>query len=384
VTPAPLRIALLVKALPLHRPGGQERHAWTLARGLAAAGHHVTAVTSAHPEGHAQTHTDGVSLVHLRAPAGGNSLALFRAIARWCRAFDGEFDIFHAQGFAAMLARPSQTPLVTTVHGTVWSETPLSRQVRPMLSLGERAAALWRFKARTLLGPLAHRAWARSARLIVDSDFTRGELVRAHPDWAARIDVVPLGVELPPELPERPPLGPGGRIRILCVGRVERVRGIEDLLEALDDPALRDRFDVTVVGDGPARRGLDRRAPDWHFAGRVDDEELAQHWRRADLFVNPEWSQPAFGLVTLEALSWGLPILGTQAGATPEIVTPETGWLVAPCRPEALREVLAQIAADPAMLRRRAAPARQRAEEFTVERMVEGTLSTYLRATGRF
>lgn len=383
-----LRVALLVKALPLHHPGGQEHHTWTLARGLARAGHRVTAVTTAHPGGMESLSVDGVAIQFLRSTSPGrNSWGFFTQMARWVRLFDGEFDVFHSQGFAAMRARPVRTPLVTTVHGTVWSETPLARQVWPLLTRREKLAALWRFKGRTVLGPLAHAQWHRAARLLCDSEFTRGELLQLESAWADRIDVVPLGQDLPVPV-ERDP--PGTVIALLSVGRLERVRGLADLLEALARLRERGRFHLTVVGDGPDRRriecliGSQGLGGQVTLTGRVDDETLAGLWRRADLFVNPEWSQPAFGLVSLEALAWGVPVLGTRTGATPEIVTPATGWLVPPRQPDALAEVLAEISGDPARLRAKASACRARAAEFPVERMVQGTVDAYLRAMGRW
>jgi glycosyltransferase involved in cell wall biosynthesis len=381
-----LRIALLVKALPLHRPGGQENHAWDLARGLVEEGHHVTIVTSAHPAGETETAIDGVRVVHLSGTAPGrNSAALFARVGRWAQAFEGEFDILHAQGFAAMWVRPGKTPLVSTVHGTVWSETPLARQVRPLLSAGEKLAALWRFAPRTLLGPLAHRQWRRSARLVCDSAFTRNELLRLNPRWADRIAVVPLGIALLREVPSRDENLEGRQIQLLTVGRLVKIRGLNDLLEALASLPEKGRFRLTVVGDGPHLFMLERHAEALglteivRFTGQVDAESLAHHWREADLFVNPEWSQPAFGLVSLEALGWGLPVLGTRTGATPEIITDDVGWLVSPGRPGALGERLARLASTPGLIRERRQAARRRAEAFPISAMVEGTVEAYRR-----
>jgi glycosyltransferase involved in cell wall biosynthesis len=384
-----LRIALLVKALPLHHPGGQENHTWALARGLVREGHQVTTVTTAHPTGERELQIDGVRIIPLAGTTPGrNSWGFFGRVARWVQVFEGEFDTLHAQGFAALRVKPRMTPLVTTVHGTVWSETPLAPQVRGHLGWGAWIAAMWRFRSRTLLGPLVHRQWRRSNRLVCDSEFTRSEVLRRWPDWEPRIDVVPLGIERLPaprerdeDLAERP-------IHLLSVGRQERVRGLEDLLEALAGLPDPGRFLLTVVGGGPHAGAISRLAerlglgPVVNLRGRVDNEILAQCWREADLFVNPEWSQPAFGLVSLEALGQGLPVLGTRTGATPEIVTAEVGWLVEPRRPEGLRERLAHLAAHPGEITARREACRHRAEEFTVEAMVQGTERVYRKAIG--
>ena len=72
----------------------------------------------------------------------------------------------------------------------------------------------------------------------------------------------------------------------------------------------------------------------------------------------------------------------TATGATPEIVTSEVGWLVPPGQPEALGAVLSQLAQDSSPIPARRAAARARAEAFTVQAMVAGTLNSYLRAVG--
>jgi glycosyltransferase involved in cell wall biosynthesis len=160
-------------------------------------------------------------------------------------------------------------------------------------------------------------------------------------------------------------------------------KGLGDLLAALSNHPLRDHFHLTAVGDGPfldslrsqvAQSGLRETVT---LAGRVGDDELAALWRGADLFVDPEWSQPAFGLVTLEAMGWGLPVLGTSTGATPEIATPECAVLVPPGRPDALGAALSELAGDPLRLRAMGATGRTRAETFTVDRMVTQTAAVY-------
>lgn len=378
-----LRIALLVKALPLHFPGGQERHAWDLARGLAAKGHHVTVVTTAHPSGEKESQIDGVRIVHLSGTTPGrNSWGFFKQIGRWVAAHDGDFDVFHAQGFAALLANPKRTPLVTTVHGTVWSETPLARQVWPRLKFREMLAAMWRFKTRFLLSGLIRLAWKSSAVLLCDSLFTRGELLRIDKSWAEKIVVVPLGVSIPKELIVRRRDYEEHPLHLLCVGRLERVKGLEDAIAAVDQ--LRDHrtnFVLTIVGDGPHRAALERQVAESEatirMLGRVDNETLAKCWYEADIFVNPEWSQPAFGLVSLEAMGWSLPVLATRVGATPEIVDETVGHLFGPEDRADLFGTLDHWARQPEEISKRAVEAYVRAAQFTVEQMVEGTLAAY-------
>jgi glycosyltransferase involved in cell wall biosynthesis len=81
---------------------------------------------------------------------------------------------------------------------------------------------------------------------------------------------------------------------------------------------------LVVAGDGPLRGRLEalaRRAGGTiDFAGFVPDDDLVRYFQAADLFVLPSVDLEAFGLVTVEALACGTPVLGTQRCATPEIL----------------------------------------------------------------
>jgi glycosyltransferase involved in cell wall biosynthesis len=102
--------------------------------------------------------------------------------------------------------------------------------------------------------------------------------------------------------------------------------GLEQLLHALR--MLPEEIKLAVVGGGllteELRRlscelGIDGRVC---FAGRVAEEELPDWYRAADLFVLPTVAYEGFGMVTVEALASGTPVVGTPAGATPELLEP--------------------------------------------------------------
>jgi glycosyltransferase involved in cell wall biosynthesis len=99
------------------------------------------------------------------------------------------------------------------------------------------------------------------------------------------------------------------------IGRVAVEKNIEAFLE-LDLPGSK-----WVVGDGPARASLERRYPAARFLGMKSGEELAWHYRQADVFVFPSRTD-TFGLVMLEAMACGTPVAAYPVSGPIDVVTP--------------------------------------------------------------
>jgi glycosyltransferase involved in cell wall biosynthesis len=137
-----------------------------------------------------------------------------------------------------------------------------------------------------------------------------------------------------------------------------------------------------IAGDGLLRADLEAAAQALDLAGRVH----FLGWRSdaqavlgaLDLLLAPSlWE--GFGLVFLEAMALGVPVLSTHVSAIPEVVIDgETGWLVPPRDPDAIAAALREALSDPALLRARGEQGRQRLQaHFTVQAMVERTLAVY-------
>jgi glycosyltransferase involved in cell wall biosynthesis len=99
------------------------------------------------------------------------------------------------------------------------------------------------------------------------------------------------------------------------IGRVAVEKNIEAFLQ-LELPGVK-----WVVGDGPARASLERRFPDARFFGMKSGEELAWHYRQADVFVFPSRTD-TFGLVMLEAMACGTPVAAYPVSGPIDVVTP--------------------------------------------------------------
>ena len=103
---------------------------------------------------------------------------------------------------------------------------------------------------------------------------------------------------------------------------------------------------VTFIGDGPLKFAIEERAAAWNISdrvtlvGEVRHDQIAQHMKRADVLCLPSLRE-GYPNVLLEALACGLPIVATNVGGVPEIVTDESlGILVPPGRPAELAHAL--------------------------------------------
>jgi glycosyltransferase involved in cell wall biosynthesis len=148
---------------------------------------------------------------------------------------------------------------------------------------------------------------------------------------------------------------------LLFVGRLTEEKGVALLLSAWcrrPDGAL---GRLVVVGDGPLRPLVEEAAQqrgDVLFRGRLAPGEVQAEMRRAAAVVVPSvWSEP-FGLVAVEAMANGRPVLVTATGALPELVGPSAGWIIEP-QLQALADVLPIVVRDAAG---RASAARARYE----------------------
>jgi glycosyltransferase involved in cell wall biosynthesis len=131
----------------------------------------------------------------------------------------------------------------------------------------------------------------------------------------------------------------------LFVGRLEPDKGITDLIAA----AKACKVPLIVVGDGPLRARLERENPNVLFTGWLGPGEVASHAAKARMLVMPSRFPEPFGMVAVEALQSGLPVVVPEtAFLADEIAAGGLGLVYDPRNPDALTDALAQMACMPA------------------------------------
>lgn len=384
-----MKVALLVRALPAHRMGGLELHTRDLAVALDARGHEVHVFTTPLPIQPGPDLLAQSIRVHTlpRARPADYSILFWQGLRRLVEAEErsGNFDVIHAQEFAGLYWRRFDEPFVCTVHGTMFSETLLDRRYFARLSPAEKLGAIWRFKARVALQPAFRGMLARSDQIIVDSIFTRQELLRISPFLQDRIREVPLGLDQSRyDLRPARKNDPARRLTIVLLGRIQEMKGLRIAAEAarvLHERRVRVEF--VIGGRGVYERELRSLIARWgmqdlvRFAGYVPPDQLSSFLRSGDVFLFPDLTHPAFGLVAVEAMLHGLPVIGAYSGAIPEVVTPENGWLYEPWNVDELVGTIESIVKDPDVLARKSVAAQETAHRYTASKMAEQVEAVY-------
>ena len=225
-----------------------------------------------------------------------------------------------------------------------------------------------------LLKGLAVRLFAD--RIVAVSGAVKAALIAsgADPD---RIRVIPGGVDLRPY--EGLPALAGGVVGAL--GRLEREKGFDLLLQAMAQLAGEARPPRLILGgDGSQREALAQQAREAglpvEMAGFVSD--VPAFLGQTGLFALSSRSE-GLGLVLVEAMAAGRPVVATRVGGVPEVVVDgETGLLVEPGDVDALAAAIRRLLADPALAQRMGAAGRERVRAlFSAERMAEQTAAVY-------
>ena len=191
-----------------------------------------------------------------------------------------------------------------------------------------------------------------SDRVVAISTFTAND-VRSISDVPA--EVIPYTVGLSDKSNIKDKKSKTDRPEILTVGRMVERKGVRYLIEAMQKlPQAR----LEVVGGGPLLPELKEQAKDVgvtdrvHFAGKVSEQELMEHYRRAAVYVQPgiidsRGDTEMLGVVLLEAMHYGVPVIGSDLGGITDIIINEkTGLLVPQKDPKALAGAIGRILED--------------------------------------
>jgi glycosyltransferase involved in cell wall biosynthesis len=328
-----LKVAVLTTSYPRYPGDGVGRFVAAAVEHVRRRGVDVEVVGPEQFRGYGLTYGHGVAGNLRRRPW----LALFvpALLASFVRAARRvEADLLHAHWLpAGWVAARTGKPYVVQVWGT---DVELARR------------APW----------LARRV-LRDARLVIAASTALAESARQL--GASEVRVIPSGVDLPAEVGEeaRPP-------EVLYAGRLSPEKGVLELVAAAEGLKL------VVAGDGPLRP----RVPG--ALGFVPHGELQGLYARAAIVACPS-RREGFGVACLEAMAHARPVVATDVGGLRDLVVDgETGLVVPPRRPEALRAALERLLGDEELRRRLGAAGRERAREhFSWQAVTDATLAAY-------
>ena len=215
----------------------------------------------------------------------------------------------------------------------------------------------------------------RVDRVLATSRYSASQIVRAYAVAPERVSIVPEGIELDRwrrALESAEDLRKGEAC-VLCVAHLYPRKDVATLLAAMK--RLTRGAVLRVVGTGPELGRLQDRARDLdlgpraEFLGHVSYARLAAEYRRAAVFCLPS-RQEGFGIVFLEAMAAGVPIVAARAGAVPELLGDgEFGTLVPPGDDAALAAALEKLLGDSAARKRLASAGLARVARYDAPRV---------------
>ncbi len=313
--------------------------------------------------------------LHGHVPSFVDSVEAFRSEHRLT------YELVHSHYWLSGVAASELSKMWQVPHVTMFHTTALTKM---LARIGEQESQ----------GRIeAERAVIADANaIIVSTEQERADISRLYETGTAKISVLPAGVDLemfsPSEKSEaRRSLGLPDRNIVLSVGRVEPLKGFDILLMAM--ATLDERADNTVVivgggaEDSPelerlrdlARSlGLEDRII---FTGAVSQEQLSVYYNAADVYVMPSYYE-SFGLVALEAMACGVPVIASRVSGPRSFVrSGETGYLIDRRCPEPFAQKIDTLLHNPILRESMGRAARSHAETLGWDMVGRRTLDVY-------
>jgi len=359
-----LRIAMLsVHSCPVGKlgskdTGGMSVYIRELARELGKRGHVVDIYTRAHDPAESQIVQlgDKARIIHLQA---GEVEPIDKLVV-----------YSHLEDFACSLEdfRVSNGLEYDLIHSHYWLSGWVGRRIQrwwdvPHVimfhTLGALKNAVGVGANEPALRIMAERELVRDChRIIAATEKGKEELVSYYGSSPEKISVIPCGVNLDlfrhlDKETARRSLGLNGHNIILFVGRIDPLKGVDKLLMALPKLDTRHNLKLLVIGGDedsqPEVERLQRLSRSLHiqdsvtFAGIVDQRELPFYYSAADVCVIPSYYE-SFGLVALESLACGTPIVATRVGGMESVINQgQNGYMVEDNAPVRLADSISSL-----------------------------------------
>ncbi|WP_042164351.1 glycosyltransferase family 4 protein [Paenibacillus gorillae] len=311
------------------QPGGLNRYFADYNAAMKEYGHAELGLVVTESGDRLSTELNIVEAASSQTPLITRMRSLRRKTRQSVEAFQPEVFNPHFAPYAAMVSRsvlPQHVPIVTHFHGPWALESKVEEHHRSPLM---RESRYWMKKQVELM------TYRRSDSFIVLSEYFRDILTEQYGIEDRRIHIIPGAVEhekFKPH-PDRESLRRKLDIQpeqqlLFCARRIVRRMGIDRLIESMTAVvALHPGVRLFIAGDGAMREEYSRLVESLQLSdhvkllGRVSNEELVEWYQAADMSIVPTITLEGFGLVTVESLSCGTPVLGTPYGGTKEILS---------------------------------------------------------------
>ena len=259
------------------------------------------------------------------------------------------------------------------------------------LVLNFHGAELLLIRKKKWVKPLLKFAIGQAQSIFANSSFTAGK-IKAIRD--VNVEWSPYGTTLDERRETRDeregsglaPHPVNGKFKVLFVGRHIERKGIRYLIEAAKY-LPQDKFEIRIIGEGDLTGQLKQQAaqyPHVLFTGKLPAAELAREYREANVFVLPaivdhKGDTEGLGVVLIEAMESGLPVIASDVGGIPDVVVDNVSGLLVPEKsPVALADAIKRLAEDPQLTVQLLEGARNRiAEHFTWDNITRRQIEIY-------
>ena len=260
------------------------------------------------------------------------------------------------------------------------------------LVLNFHGAELLLIRKKKWVRPLLKFAISQAQAVFANSSFTAGKikaLRNVDVEWSPYGTTLEGGSNV--ENPQRPTPHPvNGKFKILFVGRHIERKGICYLIEAAKY-LPRDQFEIRIVGVGDLTEQLKEQAAhasadsaEIVFTGKLSPEALAGEYKTANVFTLPaivdsKGDTEGLGVVLIEAMELGLPIVASNVGGIPDVVIDGVSGILVPEKdPKALASAYKRLAAEPELVKLLLAGSQKRiAECFTWDGIIQRQIAVY-------
>jgi len=364
-----MKVLLLTNEYPPEKTAGTAMATSFLAEELASRGVRVTVVVNTRTSASVRETSCGVEVVRLRplpvpATRMAQRAAMLLRIAQALRPDVVQGQSLSCGALAAFVGRVLGIPSVTYVQGLdLYESSPWAR----------RTYIRWALRYSGAVAAVTEDLAARARSLVPRPVSVIPHGLRLRPTHGLSQEAARRSLDLLPDEPV-----------VLYVGRLLRIKGVHHLLGAF--PRVLARFPLVrllIVGDGEEGQDLQTSArrlglgPRVAFLGSLPHEDVIRCMRAADVFVLPSLVE-SFGIVLLEAMGCGLPVVASRVMGIPYLVEDGlNGFLVPPTDEEALADRITALLSDPDLRARMREQNRSKAAAYLMPRIADRFLDLW-------